>query len=123
MIKERTKGTIAMTVNVLIKKEEDTFIAHCLELDIVATANTSVKVEKDIVSLINAQVSYAFSNNNLDNLFHSAPQSVWKEFFMCKEQIGKRHKLKHPDTDKLVPDFIPPWIITNTCLSHEICHT
>jgi len=123
MKKEFARSTVAMTVNVLIKKEDDVYIAHCLELDIVTTGNTSAQVEKDIVALINAQVSYAFSNNNLENLYHPAPPEVWKEFFACKEQKEKRHRIKPPNNkDKALKSFIPPWIITNTCLSPKIYH-
>lgn len=122
MKKEPNKGVLAITVNVLIKKEDDIFIAHCLELDIVATANTAVQIEKDIISLIDAQISYAFSNNNLDNLYHPAPPETWKAFFACKEKIEKRHKVTHPKKDKPSQRVIPPWIITNTCLIPEACH-
>ena len=120
MKKETTKG-VAITVNVLMKKEKDVFVAHCLELDIVTTGNSYAHVERDIISLIKAQVSYAFANNNLDNLYHPAPPEVWKEFFTCKEQIEQRHRVSPPKIDKPVKDVIPPWIITNTCLSPAVC--
>ena len=76
-------NNIGMTFNILIKEEEDTCIAHCLELDIVATSRTIECVEADIMSLITAQIEYAFENNNLENLYHPAPPEVWKEYFSC----------------------------------------
>ena len=75
-------NNIGMTFNILFK-EEDTCIAHCLELDIVATSRTIECVEADIMSLITAQIEYAFENNNLENLYHPAPPEVWKEYFSC----------------------------------------
>lgn len=121
-IKKSSKG-LAMTFNVLIKEEDDVYVAHCLELDIVATSNTEDQVEKDIISLITAQVSYAFSNDNLENLYHSAPPEIWAEFFSCKDQREERHKTesffkKEPPSGSI----IPPWIITNTCRSPRLCH-
>jgi hypothetical protein len=110
----------SMTVNVLIKKEDNILIAHCLELDIVATADTLNQVKDDITSLIMTQIDYAFSNNNLEYLFHPAPQEVWADFFSCKERaIRERHKTKSLFTKKI--PSIPPWIITNT-LQAPLCH-
>lgn len=72
---------LSFNTNVLIKKSDDMFVAHCLELDIVAVADTLDAVRKEIVSLICAQIDYAFSKDNIDNLFHPAPQEVWQEFW------------------------------------------
>jgi len=118
-IKRSSEG-LAMTFNVLIKKEDDIYIAHCLELDIVATADTVNQAKKDIISLIIAQIDYAFSNDNLEHLFHPAPQEVWAEFFSGKEKaIRERHKIES-SFEKKIPS-IPPWIITNT-LQAPVCH-
>ena len=69
------------TVNVLIKKEGDLWIGHCLELDITATSSAIDDLKSDIKDLIVAQIDYAFSNDNLDYLFHPAPSDIWKEFY------------------------------------------
>jgi len=105
-----------MTFNILAKKEEGIWVAHCLELDIVATAKTLSVLKKEIVDLIITQVDYAFSNDNLDNLYHPAPQEIWKEFYKCKRSIGKKIRMKSEFKDK---SFVPPWIIANTCFAHE----
>ncbi len=113
-IKKSTKRSF--TVNILIKKIDNLYVAHCLELDIVAAGKNRAQTEKEIVSLVCAQVDYAFNNNNLDHLYHPAPPEVWKEFFACKEQIERRYRL--------VSDFrnaqrkrqiLPPWLIAKTC--------
>lgn len=111
----------SITFNVLIKEEDDILVAHCLELDIVATADSLKQVKEDISSLIIAQIDYAFSNNNLEYLFHPAPQEVWSEFFPLKgKAIKERHKIE-PYFQKDVSS-IPPWIITNTCQAPRLCH-
>ena len=101
----------AITVNILLKREEDTYVAHCLELDIMGTANTLEQVKRDMVDLISAQVDYAFANNNLDNLFRPAPPSVWREFYLARELDSMKHRIKSsfssPDSD--IP---PPWIVS-----------
>jgi len=110
----------SMTFNVLIKEEEGILVAHCLELDIVATADSLNLVKEDMASLIIAQIDYSFSNDNLEHLFHPAPQEVWTEFFSCKERATReRHKIES-FFKKEIPS-IPPWIITNT-LQAPLCH-
>lgn len=66
-------------LDIMITREEGYWLAHCLQLDIVTTAETLEKVKTDMIDLIVAQVSYAFEHDNLDNLFLSAPAEVWKE--------------------------------------------
>lgn len=112
-----------MVFNILLKKEVDLFLAHCLELDIVATGNTMEQAQKDLIALVCAQVDYAFSNNNLENLYHPAPKELWKEFFDCKERVEKCYKLD-ATFSKSSHDrpFVPPYIIAKTCQNPEFCH-
>ena len=73
---------------VLIKKtEEYGYVAHCLELDLVATEDTHEAVEAGIFDVIVARVRYAFANDNLEYLYHPAPAEVWKEFYECRDQV------------------------------------
>lgn len=111
-----SKKAISLSVNVLVKKEGKTWIGHCLELDIVATANSLEKLKKDLSDLIIAQVDYAFSNDNLDYLYHPAPPEVWKEFFKCKNNIEERIKIT-PSKNTV---FVPPFLTTNTCFMENM---
>jgi hypothetical protein len=101
--------------HVLIKKEDDLFIAHCLELDIVTTANAIDQVKRDIVDLIVAQVDYAFSNDNLDNLYHPAPPEVWEDFFDCRNQVEEISRPIKSSFKRKPPCFVPSQITTSTC--------
>ena len=109
--------------NILIKDEENLFLAHCLELDIVATGETVERAKKEMIALICAQVDYAFSNDNLENLYKPAPKDVWEEFFACKERSEEKYKV-----DQAFPkngdahSFVPPWIIANTCHKPAFCN-
>lgn len=106
----------SMTFNILVKKEDKMWIAHCLELDIVTTSKTLPTLKKEIIDLIITQIDYAFSNDNLENLYHPAPPEVWAEFYTCKESIEKKIKMKSVFKDN---SFVPPWIIANTCFAQE----
>ena len=112
-----------MSVNILIKKEDGLFVAHCLEFDIVATGDTFIQAQKDVVALICAQIDYAFSNDNLDNLFHPAPKEVWAEFYKCRDRMEKRHLIDATFTNEGEErPFVPPWIITKTCGNIDQCN-
>ena len=117
-----TGGERAVTLNALIKKEEGLYIAHCLEMDIVATAASLKQVKKDIIDLIKAQIDYAFSYDNLEHLFHPAPKEVWEEFWACKKQEEERHRILSASKKPNTKGFIPPWIITNICKSLDPRH-
>ena len=116
----KNQSSNSMIFNLLAKKEKGLWIGHCLELDIVATANSLEVLKKDLADLITAQVDYAFSNNNLENLYHPAPPEVWEEFFRCSpeaEEIIEVHS--EFQDDRPLKSFVPPWIIAKTCLSRE----
>lgn len=114
---------ISFSVNILIKEEDGLCVAHCLELDIVAVAETADQSQREIVSLICAQIDYAFANNNLDNLYHPAPQDVWRDFFACKEQMERKYKLVPSFVkDQTSSNILPPWLIVKTCQANRMCH-
>ena len=113
-------------VSILIKIEESMYVAHCLELDIVAVADSIDQAQREIVSLVCAQVDYAFSNDNLENLFHPAPAEVWEEFYRCGKRTEREYPLESgfPQTDANKKKIlIPPWLIAKTCESNnDLCY-
>jgi hypothetical protein len=116
--------TISMVFNILAKKEGETWIAHCLELDIVATAQSLETLKGEMNDLILAQVDYAFSNDNLENLYRPAPAEVWKEFYQCRSRNQVEDKVDIKSTYKQtkgLKSFVPPWIIAKTCIVEETC--
>lgn len=114
-----SKAEMSITVNVLIKKEGDYFLAHCLELDIVATADSAEKVEKEIIDLIDAQIDYAFAHGNLENLYRPAPLEVWKEFDRCKEAKEMKSRVESRFKGDSLESFVPPWVVANMCMVAE----
>ncbi len=113
----------AVTFSILIKQtKEYGFVAHCLELDLVATAETLDAVKADILDVLIAQVRHAFANDNLDYLYHPAPPEVWREFYECREQEPERCQVPTAGEGALIEKFVPPWIIANTCRSQSERH-
>src|SRR4030042_6294185 len=110
------KTEMSMVFNILAKKTADIWIAHCLELDIVATSASLETLKEDIKDLILTQVDYAFSNDNLESLYHPAPSAIWKEFYECRNSIEDRIEVKSAFQKKTSARFfVPPWIIAKTC--------
>ena len=101
--------------NVLVKKEEDVFVAHCLELDIVATGETVEEARGEMADLITAQFEYAFSNDNLENFYQPAPPEVWREFFACTGKLINKRSIKSALAND--PGCPPIQIVASTCFS------
>lgn len=112
----------ALAFNVLVKKEGELFIAHCLELDIVATHENVEAVTTDILDLIRAQVSYAFTYKNLDHLYRPAPPEAWAEFYSCKLRLERRKVEMTRSRRAPAGVFVPPWFIAQTCTVPSACH-
>lgn len=113
----------AVTFSILIKQtKEYGFVAHCLELDLVATADTLEAVKADILDVIIAQVRYAFVNDNIEYLYHPAPPEVWREFYECRKQETEHYQVPGNAENDGIEKFVPPWIIANTCRCGEDRH-
>ena len=103
------------------EEEGDVVVAHCLELDIVAASDTFVEAQKEIIALICAQIDYAFSHDNVENLYHPAPPEVWQRFLACRHQKTERHKIRaeyHSSPERLIPS----WLNAHTCIAPQACH-
>jgi hypothetical protein len=103
---------------ILIKKEDDLWVAYCLELDLVAASLSKKEVEKDIVAIIREQVRYSIVNDDMQNLFRDAPKEVWDEFRACEERMKPRQQ-EYKTRKKSTPsaEFPPISLVTNKCWS------
>ncbi len=121
------KDKWAFEFRILIRKEEELWVAHCLELDLVATAPSEKQLEEDIVNVIVEQVSYCLTHDNLDYLFRRAPQEIWDEYIACAKQSKPKvlRKRREPEVNSRtkMPEDLPPFSFTaNTCWSPAACH-
>ncbi len=105
---------------VLIKKESDAWVAHCLELNLVAVAETIEQVEADIIDIITAHVRFALENDNLEYMAHSAPPEVWKDFFKCSDREEASYSM--PETVLDDSWSINPIIQATKCFYRQACH-
>jgi len=99
---------------VLIKREPDAWVAHCLELNLVTVGETLEQVESDMIDVIAAHVRYALENDNLSHMYHPAPQAVWREFFRCSDREETSYR-----RDETIFDELIPVIQTNKCFYRQ----
>lgn len=72
--------TISLQMNVLVEGQTDgTYLAHCLELDLVAEGGTPQAACDELLNVVDVQVRTCVENDNLENLFFPAPQEVWRK--------------------------------------------
>lgn len=64
-------------LDVLCYREDGHDVAHCLEMDLVATASTRDAAVRDLVDVLRAHVRYAVEQDNLVHLFKPAPEEYW----------------------------------------------
>lgn len=94
------KSPPSVKLNVLLYEEDGEWIAHCLQMDIVTSSvNQSVVIE-EILDLIQAQVEYAIDNNNMDNIFKSAPAEDWERLAHFQKCEVRKITINTPKADK-----------------------
>lgn len=97
----------ALRLSVLLCKEDGNWLAHCLELDLVEAGATLEAARDALIDVIRAHVLYAFENDNLAHLFHSAPAEAWRSFFAAKRLDSIDIDLSVDDDDDHMPSFPP----------------
>src|SRR5208337_2571832 len=79
----------------VVYREGEEWIAHCLQMDIVASGKSAKVVEDDIIALIKAQVRFAIDNDNMENVFKPAPSAIWS-------MIGHAKRRSMPTVDEII---------------------
>jgi predicted RNase H-like HicB family nuclease len=71
-----------IALRMVVYPEGGWWIAHCLELDIVAEGKTPEKAMRDLQDLCRFQIDVAMKEGDLDSVFRPAPGATWRMFFM-----------------------------------------
>jgi len=75
-------------LDVLIIKEEDHYLAHCLQFDLVTTNDSLESVKQDMIDLCRAHIENSYAYDNLEYLFSPAPKEVWKAYLEASTKEG-----------------------------------
>jgi predicted RNase H-like HicB family nuclease len=66
------------------------WIAHCLELDLVAEGDTPESALQDLIDLSSLQIKTAIENQDLRSVFSAAPPEIWALFSRAKDRPNKK---------------------------------
>jgi hypothetical protein len=61
------------------------WIAHCLEMDLVAEGNAPAQALKDLMELTATQIEVARDSGSLESIFRPAPPEIWTMFSFSRE--------------------------------------
>jgi hypothetical protein len=76
-------------LRVVFYKEEEDWIAHCLEFDLMGDGPTKVEALETLNEAIRIQVKYSFEHQNIDNLFSPADGEYFRMFAAGKDVASK----------------------------------
>ncbi len=80
--KSKSIARVDLSFRLLIYKEDDSFVAHVLEPDIVGCGDDSDEAAKEAIAALSAQITFAFQTKDLSLLDCPAPQEYfdrWEE--------------------------------------------
>jgi len=79
------KDVLNLRINVIVERQaNNTYLAHCLELDLLAEGNTPEEACNDLMDVIFVHVLTCIENDNLENLYFPAPKEVWEKFGLVR---------------------------------------
>src|SRR5260370_23457679 len=75
-----------ITLRGVVYREDSVWLAHCLEMDIVAEGATPEQALKDVIELCHLQLRVAREEGDIEAAFRPAPPEYWKLFFMAPKR-------------------------------------
>lgn len=88
-------------ISVLGYREDDKWIAHALDMDIIGSADTYEAALEKLEGLISTKVQFAKEKGDASLIFHKAPDKYWHLFDRQRiEQVAAlfaNEDLQHPD--------------------------
>jgi hypothetical protein len=88
---------MSITLRGIIYPEEGVWLAHCLEMDIVAEGKTPEQALRDVIDLCNWQLQVAKTQGDIESAFRPAPPEYWKLFFLAQKKMPVKKSLKKAD--------------------------
>ena len=97
-----TQNKIRIDLSAIIYKEDDWWIAHCLELDLPAEGETPEAALKALFELTDTHIKNAIEEGDLESIFRAAPPELWRMFALASDaprsakRVGSIAKTKSP---------------------------
>jgi len=83
-------SNLRINLSAIAYQEDGVWIAHCLELDIVAEGDDLDDAVRSLVSLCDLQIITALKEGDLRSIFRPAPPEVWQMFSSGKALVEKK---------------------------------
>src|ERR1700730_18241864 len=89
----------------LLSESEGKYIAHCLDLDLVATGQKCEEAAAKLDKLVKAHIELALATQQHANLATKAPQSFWDQYADGKpiELEPRTLRIQIPESVQIVP--------------------
>jgi len=91
---EKIGSNLRINLSAIVYCEDGVWLAHCLELDIVAEGSDANDAIHSLVSLCDLQIKVAMEEGDIESVFRPAPPEIWKLFAAGKERIVE-DKIRH----------------------------
>jgi len=98
-------SALPFLLHALLYREEDAWLAHCLEFDTVTQGDTPAEARKGIENALDALIADAKEHNDFPGLFRPAPRDLWQKFSAGERAVRTRRAVR-PDLSldaRLVP--------------------
>lgn len=75
------KDIIELSIHVLGYREDDLYVAHCLEFDIVSDGKTEQEACQNCIECVQHYIEFCVDEGSFENAINSAPREYWQMFF------------------------------------------
>ena len=96
MGKDRGLRNFRVDLRAVVYSEGEWWIAHCLELDLVAEGKTPDQALRDLMELSETQIETAIKAGNLESVFRSAPPQIWAMFSTANDTAVRKRSARPP---------------------------
>jgi hypothetical protein len=94
----RDKPDLRIPLRAVIYPHGKWWIAHSLELDLVAEGKNPESALQDLIDLMGIQIKTALANQDLRSAFCPAPPEIWAMFSRAKDHPVKKKPKEPVDT-------------------------
>ena len=60
--------------------DSEEFLAHCLELDLMASGSDQTSALNNLLDVVREQIRFALSHDNVEHLLRPAPAEAWARY-------------------------------------------
>lgn len=82
--------TKELQFNLFVEKRGDSYVAHCMEMGIVATGVAEIEVLNKISKMTARHFGFAVANGRFRDVFKAAPNDVWERFSRAKLGVDQQ---------------------------------